>query len=189
MGAFNRGEARPVRHCVREKFAKRSWTLVAGAAICAVSLAAGAQMRGAHAHGETARNDRGEQSSDRHNKQDRLAAEPFAALERELPSLQADLRLAVAQSNAWRAFERGVRTIAEINREQQRRMMALAGDSGQHMSGAAFLAWLAETARTRSQATTDLQRHFGALYDSLGEEQRQLIDRRLMLSQTDPLGR
>lgn len=52
----------------------------------------------------------------------------------------------------------------------------------------AVVAWLAETARTRVQAATELQRHFDALYDSLGEEQRQMVDRRLMLSQTEPLG-
>lgn len=188
MGILDRGEMHPARHCTRGELAKRSWALVAAAAISAVSPAAMAQMRGGHAHGEAARKDRSEQGPDTHGKQNRLPADPYAALERELPSLQADLRLALEQAHAWRPFERAVRAIAEINRGQQRRLMSLGGDAGQQMSAAALLAWLGEKARARAEAAADLQRHFEALYGSLGDEQRRIVDRRVMLSQSDPLG-
>lgn len=188
MRALDRGAARAVRYRLREFFAQASWVILAAAAMLAMSAAAQAQIRGGHDHGAAAPQERGARDSAKHGGPGRLIAEPFAALERELPSLQADLRLTPEQVQAWRSFERGVRAVAEINREQQRRLMALDGDSGNQMSAAALLAWLAEKAHARAQAAGGVQRQFDALHDSLDDEQRRMLDRRVMQSQTDPLG-
>jgi len=76
--------------------------------------------------------------------------EPFAALERELPSLTVDLRINAAQVEAWSLVQRDVRDLAELDRVRKR--------------------------------------HFEALYAMLDEGQRRMLDRRIVQSQTDPLG-
>jgi hypothetical protein len=47
---------------------------------------------------------------------------------------------------------------------------------------------LADDDRRRSDATADLKRHFDALYAMLDDAQRRMMDRRIVLSQTEPLG-
>lgn len=171
------------------EFSKRSWPLLVAAAMLAMSMAAQAQMRGGHGHGGTARQERVEGDSRSHGRQTtRRATDPIAALERELPSLRVDLRLSADQVHAWRSFEGWVRAVAEIDREHQRRLVALDGESAHQVTTTEFLAWLAERAQARAQATTELKGHFDALRDGLGDEQRRMLDRRVMQSQTDPLG-
>jgi alkanesulfonate monooxygenase SsuD/methylene tetrahydromethanopterin reductase-like flavin-dependent oxidoreductase (luciferase family) len=52
-----------------------------------------------------------------------------------------------------------------------------------------FIATLVEDDRLKAEATADLKRHLDVLYDRLGEAQRRTLDRRMVLSQTEPLGR
>ena len=108
--------------------------------------------------------------------------DPFSALERELPSLEVDLVLKPEQLDAWRVFARDVRDIAEMDRARRKHATA-ARDS------TALIASLAEDARERAEAADDLKRHYGGLYGALDDGQRRTIDRRVIQSQVEPLGR
>jgi hypothetical protein len=117
------------------------------------------------------------------------AQEPFAALERELPSLAVDLQLTAAQVDAWRLFERDVRDVAEMDRARRRHLMSLSEGGERPPTAVTFIATLVEDDRLKAEATADLKRHLDVLYDRLGEAQRRTLDRRMVLSQTEPLGR
>ena len=114
--------------------------------------------------------------------------DPFSALERELPSLKADLKLTSEQVGAWSNFERDVRQVAEMDRDARKRLIALRG--ADNKPGALELVnRLADEERNKSVATDDLRRHLEALYSLFDDAQRKMFDRRLWLSQTEPLGR
>jgi len=114
--------------------------------------------------------------------------DPFSALERELPSLKVDLKLTAGQVSAWSAFERDVREVAEMDRAKRRRLMALR-DASDKPSAVAIVSNLADDDRNKADATADLKHHLESLYSLLDAAQKQLLDRRLLLSQTEPLGR
>ncbi len=115
--------------------------------------------------------------------------DPFSALERELPSLKVDLRLTAEQVNAWSAFERDVREVAEMDRAKRRRLMALRNASESPPGALALVGGLADDERNKADATADLRHHLEALYSLLDDTQRKVLDRRLWLSQTEPLGK
>ena len=116
-------------------------------------------------------------------------SDPYAALERELPSLKADLKLTGDQVSAWSVFERDVRDVAEMDRARRRHLMSLREEGEKAPTAVAMIATLAEEERVKAEATGDLKRHLEALYAKLDEAQRKLLDRRVVLSQTEPLGR
>jgi hypothetical protein len=117
-----------------------------------------------------------------------MPQEPFAALERELPSLKVDLQLKAEQVAAWSWVERDVRELAELDRQKRRQLLALREPGERAPSARDMLGQLAEGDRRKADAAADLQRHFDALYALLDEAQRRMIDRRVVLSQTEPLG-
>jgi len=117
------------------------------------------------------------------------AAEPFAALEHELPSLKDDLRLDARQADAWNAFERDVRDAAESARARRRHILALRSGGEAPPSAASLLSSLAEDARIAAEASADASRHLESLYATLTDAQRRMLDRRIVQSQTEPLGR
>jgi hypothetical protein len=118
-----------------------------------------------------------------------VPTDPFSAMERELPSLKSDLGLREPQLNAWAVFERDVRDVAEMDRTRRKHLMALRESGEKPPTAVTVIATLAEEDRLRSEATADLKRHFDTLYALLDEGQRRTVDKRVVLSQTDPLGR
>lgn len=116
------------------------------------------------------------------------APDPFVALERELPSLKVDLRLTPEQARAWSALDRGVRQLAELDRQQRRRLLALQGEGATPPSALQVIADFAEEDRRRAELSAELRRHFEVLYVLLDEAQQKMMDRRLVLSQNQPLG-
>ena len=118
-----------------------------------------------------------------------IPTDPFSALERELPSLKVDLLLKAEQVPAWSLFERDIRDLAEIGRQRTRYLMALRDPGDKPLPSAAeVLTRLADEDRRRADATADLNRHFDALHAMLDDTQRRMLDRRVVLSQTEPLG-
>ena len=117
------------------------------------------------------------------------AAEPFAAMERELPSLRDDLKLDAHQADAFNVFERDVRDAAESGRSRRRHILALRSGGEAPAKAATLLSSLAEDARISAESSADAQRHLDALYTLLDDNQRRLLDRRIVQSQTEPLGR
>jgi len=116
------------------------------------------------------------------------AADPITALERELPSLKVDLRLTAAQVEAWSAFERDVRDVAEMDRVRAKRALALRGAEESHKTAMAVVSSIAEDDRLKAEASADLRRHLEKLYALLDEAQRRMLDRRVVMSQTEPIG-
>ncbi len=116
------------------------------------------------------------------------SSDPFSALERELPSLAVDLQLTADQVGSWSAFERDVRDVAEMTRSQRRHATALREEGERPPTALAMVATLAEDERMKAEATTELQRHLEGLYARLSDAQKRTLDRRIVLSQTDPLG-
>src|SRR5690349_3080993 len=115
--------------------------------------------------------------------------DPLSALERELPSLEVDLTLKPAQLDAWRVFSRDVRDIAEMDRARRKHLTSLREGGERAPTASTLIAALAEDERLRYEAVTDLKRHFEQLYGSLDDAQRSTIDRRVIQSQVEPLGR
>jgi hypothetical protein len=111
-----------------------------------------------------------------------VASDPFSALERELPSLEVDLLIRAEQLDAWRVFSRDVRDVAEMGRSWRKHATAARDSSS-------LIASLAEDARERNEGTAELKRHFDLLYAGLDDGQRRTMDRRLVQSQVEPLGR
>src|SRR5690242_18750303 len=89
----------------------------------------------------------GEADRDKEVLRQAAAAEPFAALERELPSLKDDLKLDARQSDAWNAFERDVRDAAESARSRRRHILALRTGGAAPATAPSLLSSLAEDAR------------------------------------------
>ena len=118
-----------------------------------------------------------------------VAQEPFAALERELPSLKVDLKLTADQVNSWSVFERDVRDLAEMDRARRRHLMSLREEGAKAPTAVAMVATLVEEDRLKAEATGELKAHLDALYARLDDAQRSMLDRRVVLSQTEPLGR
>ena len=114
--------------------------------------------------------------------------EPFSALERELPSLKVDLRLAADQVEAWSAFERDVKEAAELDRSRRKHLVDLRAP-GRSPDGMTVISSLMEDERLKLEALTDLKRHAQSLFALLDPRQRDLLDRRIVQSQTEPLGR
>jgi hypothetical protein len=117
------------------------------------------------------------------------SADPFSALERELPSLKVDLMLTAEQVASWSAFERDVRDVAEMDRARRRHVMSLRTGGESPPTAVAMIGALAEDDRLKAEASGDLKRHLEALYAKLDDSQKRVLDRRVVLSQTEPLGR
>ena len=117
------------------------------------------------------------------------ALDPFGALERELPSLKVDMMVREEQLDAWRVYERDVRDIAEMDRARRRHLLSLREGGEKPPTASTLIATLAEDERMRYEAITDLRRHFDQLYGALEDSQRRTIDRRVIQSQVEPLGR
>jgi hypothetical protein len=115
--------------------------------------------------------------------------DPYAALERELPSLGVDLLLTERQLENWRDFERDVRDLAEMDRARRRHLLSLRQAENKAPGAVSLVSSLAEDERMKAEAAADLKRHLDALYAQLDESQKRTLDRRVVQSQTDPLGR
>ena len=159
--------------------------ILAAAFFALAAFDAGAQYGGGrHRGGPQAESQQGESK-----KCAEMPDDPFAAVERELPSLSLDIGLTSAQVDAWNAFQRDVRDIAEMGRTRRRHVMGMRDSGDAPTTALTLVRTLSEDDRVRAEATRDLQRHVEALYALLSEAQRRVLDRRLVLSQTDPLGR
>lgn len=117
-----------------------------------------------------------------------VSQEPFAALERELPSLKVDLRLSAEQVESWSAFERDVKDVAELDRSRRKHLMALRAPE-RAADGMTVISSLMEDERLKLEALGDLKRHAQSLYAVLDPRQREMLDRRIVQSQAEPLGR
>jgi hypothetical protein len=116
------------------------------------------------------------------------APDPVMALERELPSLRADLNLDEGQKALWAPFERALRDSAELSRQRTKKLLAPRPVDAPTPNALGFVAALADDERQRADAMADAAARMKSLYESLTPAQRSLFDRRVFLSQSEPLG-
>jgi|GEM_PF-3950171 len=116
------------------------------------------------------------------------AMDPVFALERELPSLRADLKLDEGQGKLWGPFERSLRDAAELTRQRTRRLMTPRPADAPVPNALGVVEALAGEERLRADAMAEAASRLKALYVGLAPAQRSLFDRRVLLSQSEPLG-
>ena len=115
--------------------------------------------------------------------------DPFSSLARELPSLRIDLGLTRVQVDAWTPFERDVRDLAEMATARRRHVMALREGGENPPNALTVISSIVEDDQMRAEAARDMKGHLGVLYALLDEGQKRLFDKRVVQSQTEPLGR
>jgi hypothetical protein len=148
--------------------------------LVAFAVLAAGLMLAADAGAQGMRRDRGGASRD---------TSPSRETKRELPSLGVDLLLSERQLTLWRVFERDIRDLAELDRARRRHLMSLRQAGEGPADASSLIGSLAEDERMKSEAATDMKRDFAALYAQLDDNQKRTLDRRVVQSQTDPLGR
>jgi hypothetical protein len=114
--------------------------------------------------------------------------DPVIALERELPSLRTDLGLDAGQQALWGPFERSVRDAAELTRQRTKKFLAPRPLDAPPPAAPGLLAALAGDERMRADAMGAAAASMKMLYEVLSPAQRSLFDRRVLLSQSEPLG-
>lgn len=93
------------------------------------------------------------------------------------------------QVGAWSVFERDVRDLAEMDRSRRRHLFSLRTAGESPPTAIAMISALAEDDRLKAEASNDMKRHLEALYAKLDDTQKRTLDRRVVLSQVEPLGR
>ena len=158
-------------------------------ALATLALAAQAQ------YGGTQRRPRTDRPPDAQSSRDAAAArrlqgaaDPILAIEHELPSLAVDLLVTAEQRPLWASFERSVRDVAELSRSRTRKLMAPRSLDAPAPDAAATINALADDDRQRAEAMADVAMRLKALQESLTAQQRALLDRRILLAVTEPLG-
>jgi hypothetical protein len=125
------------------------------------------------------------------------AADPIAAIQRELPSLKVDLKVSAEQLPAWNAFTVSVRVVHDISLASAKRELAAraAPDAPRAESlttdppsALLFVATLVDEERQRAAAMGEMQVALKALVEVLSADQRKMFDRRIALAQREPLG-
>ena len=164
--------------------------LAVSSAVIAQSMPGGGKHRGGG--GDSAKSNPGERKAAPGGL---ITVDPIAAIQRELPSLKADLKLSVEQSVLWDAFATSVRQVANIVQTKARReaMTRMRGDTPvpeptDYPPAGEFIALLAEEDIRRGDAMREMKDRVAALVEAMTPEQRKMFDRRIGQSQRDPLG-
>jgi len=116
-----------------------------------------------------------------------VAADPIAAIYRELPSLKVDMKIAPEQMAAWDAFATGVREAnnAAINRAKRAAMTR--PDASDAPSALQMISTLADEDGQRAEVMLGVKDKVSALVALLTTEQRRMFDRRIAQAQQEPL--
>ena len=124
-----------------------------------------------------------------------VAADPIAAINRELPSLKMDMKITPEQLALWDAFSASVREANNISINRAKRdAMAHPRDDGAKPdvtdapSALVMIAALADDDALRADAMRTVKSKAAALVEALAPEQRRMFDRRIALAQREPLG-
>ena len=124
-----------------------------------------------------------------------VVADPIAAINRELPSLKVDMKIAPEQLALWHAFSTSVREAnnLSINRAKREAMARPRDDRAKpDLTDAppalVMIAALADDDAQRADAMGQVKNRTAALVDALTPEQRRMFDRRIALAQREPLG-
>ncbi len=114
--------------------------------------------------------------------------DPITAIERELPSLRADLKLTAEQAPLFDSFEREVRNAAAAGRAATRHLSAFRTDDGSTVRAETVFGTIADDDTDRAESSRLALERMTALYGDLTPEQRKQFDRRIIQSLREPLG-
>ncbi|HUH95137.1 MAG TPA: Spy/CpxP family protein refolding chaperone [Casimicrobiaceae bacterium] len=167
------------------KLSRRSFASLATLSACTVAASAFAQYA-PHVR------QRGDSGSQRSTRPDATRSsglfDPVAAVEHELPSLRADLKLTANQTPLFDAFEREVREAAEAGRSRARHLASFrSGETATLTADAVIGTFVADDAQRADAVRLALER-MTALYGALTLEQQKHFDRRIVESLREPLG-
>jgi hypothetical protein len=154
-------------------------------AFAAGAVQAQTMPRGGRGEGQRQPQSRGERPEMRGSAP---VTDPVAALERELPSLRLDLKLDGQQAALFDSFQRAVRDASEAARARLKQLMAFRIDDASTVSAASIMQTVADADQARAAAMVAAIARMDALYATFSAEQRKMFDRRVMLSQREPLG-
>ncbi len=123
-------------------------------------------------------------------------ADSISTLYQELPSLKADLMLNTEQARLWDAFALAVRDVRDVIQGRIRREMSVRIKSPEAREALeknpppanSLFNTLADEDRQRADAMEDARVKAAALIAGLTADQKKMFDRRIALSQADPLG-
>ncbi len=123
-------------------------------------------------------------------------ADSISTLYQELPSLKADLMLNAEQTRLWDAFALAVRDVRDVMQGRIRREMSVRIKSPEARAAleknpppaTSLFNTLADEDRQRADAMEEARAKAAALVAALTPEQKKMFDRRIALSQADPLG-
>lgn len=123
-------------------------------------------------------------------------ADAVSTLYQELPSLKADLLLNAEQTRLWDAFTLAVRDVRDVIQGRIRREMSVRIKSPEARAAleknpppaTSLFNTLADEDRQRADAMEEARAKAAALVAALTPEQKKMFDRRIALSQADPLG-
>ncbi len=123
-------------------------------------------------------------------------ADSVSTLYQELPSLKADLMLNAEQTKLWDAFALAVRDVRDVIQGRIRREMSVRIRSPQAREALeknpppaqSLFNTLADEDRQRADAMEEARAKAAVLIAALTAEQKKMFDRRIALSQADPLG-
>jgi hypothetical protein len=124
-----------------------------------------------------------------------VAVDPIAAINRELPSLKVDLKIAPEQLSPWDAFSASVREAnnISINRAKRDAMARPRDDRAKPdvtdaPPALAMITALADDDAQRAEAMGLVKSKVALLVEALTPEQRRMFDRRIAQAQREPLG-
>jgi hypothetical protein len=123
-------------------------------------------------------------------------SDSVSMLYQELPSLKADLMLNAEQLKLWDAFALAVRDVRDVIQGRIRREMLVRIKSPEGREAleknpppaTSLFNTLADEDRQRADAMEDARVRAAALIAALSPDQKRMFDRRIALSQADPLG-
>jgi hypothetical protein len=123
-------------------------------------------------------------------------SDSISTLYQELPSLKVDLKLNAEQTRLWDAFALRVRDVRDVMQGRIRREMSVRIKSPEARAAlekdpppaTSLFNTLADEDRQRADAMEEARVKAAALIASLTPEQKKMFDRRIALSQADPLG-
>ena len=82
-----------------------------------------------------------------------------------------------------------MRDLAEMATARRRHVMALREGGENPPNALTVISSIVEDDQMRAEAARDMKGHLGVLYALLDEGQKRLFDKRVVQSQTEPLGR
>jgi hypothetical protein len=167
---------------------RRAFVSLVAASASFAAMQAHAQFGGGRMRGGDSSSTRSKSGDSRPRSALQTLNDPLAAIQRELPSLQIDLKLSSDQAALFDSFARQVHTASDAERQRMGHVSALLADDGSNVAAATVIGTIADDDEQRADASRAAVDSMAALYAALTPDQQRQFDRRILLALRDPLG-